>query len=99
MSKAFGNFVEIFLQRLDFQTTVDLLERIDLSKSSGFEDFDPDSVYSGSRVQGDSTGVFSLKVNSRKPGGESLCLLIDLLVAALNPLSNPSAVSSASDEE
>ena len=99
LSKAFGNFVEIFLQRLDFQTTVDLLDRIDLSKSSGFEDFDPDSVYSGSRVQGNSTGVFSLKVNSRKPGGESLCLLIDLLVAALNPLSPPSAVSSASDDE
>ena len=99
LSMAFGNFVEIFLQRLDFQTTIDLLGRIDLSKSNGFEDFDPDSIYTGSRMRGNSTGLFSLKVNSRKSGGESLCLMIDLLVAALNPLSPPPAVSSVSDDE
>ncbi|MBN37391.1 MAG: hypothetical protein CMI29_02890 [Opitutae bacterium] len=99
LSKAYGNFVEIFLQRLDFQTTVDLLGRIDLSKSTGFEDFDPDSVGSGSRLRDNSTGVFSLNLNSRKSGGESLCLMIDFLVAALNPLGPPTAVSTVSDDE
>ena len=99
LSGAFGNFVEIFLQRLDYQTTIDLLGRIDLSKSSGFEGFDPDSVKSGSRLRGNSTGVFSFKVNSGKSGGDSLCLMIDLLVAALNPLSPPPVASSVSDDE
>ena len=84
LSGAFGNFVEIFLQRLDYQTTIDLLGRIDLSKSSGFEGFDPDSIDTGSRLRGSSTGAFSLKVNSNESGGDSLCLMVDLLVAALN---------------
>jgi len=85
-SESFGEFVEIFLQRLDYQTTIDLLGRIDLSKSSGFEGFAPDSFETSSSVLGNSTGFFKMKVKSSQPGGESLCLMIDLLVAALNPL-------------
>ena len=99
LSGAFGNFVEIFLQRLDYQTTIDLLGRIDLSKSSGFEGFDPDSIDTGSRLRDSSNGVFSLKVNSKESGGDSLCLMIDLLVAALNPLAPPPVASSVSDDE
>ena len=99
LSGAFGNFVEIFLQRLDYQTTVNLLDRIDLSKSSGFEGFDPDSIDTGSRLRGNSTGVFSLKVNSKESGGDSLCLMIDLLVTAPNPLTPPPVASSVSDDE
>ena len=99
LSGAFGNFVEIFLQRLDYQTTINLLDRIDLSNSSGFEGFDPDSIDTGSRLRGNSTGVFSLKVNSKESGGDSLCLMIDLLVTALNPLAPPPVASSVSDDQ
>jgi len=96
LSRAFGEFVEIFLQRLDYQTTIDLLERIDLTKSTGFEGFDSDSIETGSRVRGNSTGFFKMKVKSSQSGGDSLSLMIDLLVAALNPLGKTTANSSAS---
>ena len=86
LSGAYGNFVEIFLQRLDYQTTSDLLSRIDLTKSSGFESFDSASMDSGSQTRGKSNGIFTMKVKSDASGGKSLNLLIDLLVAALNPL-------------
>jgi hypothetical protein len=86
LSGAYGNFVEIFLQRLDYQTTSDLLSRIDLTKSSGFESFDSASMDSGSQTRGKSNGIFTMKVKSDASGGKSLSLLIDLLVAALNPL-------------
>tara|TARA_B100001115_G_scaffold179164_1_gene169575 strand:+ start:3606 stop:6359 length:2754 start_codon:yes stop_codon:yes gene_type:complete len=99
LSSAFGEFVEIFLQRLDYQTTIDLLERIDLTKSTGFEGFDSDSIETGSRVRGNSTGFFKMKVKSSQSGGDSLSLMIDLLVAALNPLGKTTANSSASIQD
>jgi len=99
LSRAFGEFVEIFLQRLDYQTTIDLLERIDLTKSTGFEGFDSDSIETGSRVRGNSTGFFKMKVKSNQSGGDSLSLMIDLLVAALNPLGKTTANSSASIQD
>ncbi|MEC9122820.1 MAG: hypothetical protein VX969_01655, partial [Verrucomicrobiota bacterium] len=99
LSRAFGEFVEIFLQRLDYQTTIDLLERIDLTKSTGFEGFDSDSIETGARVRGNSTGFFKMKVKSSQSGGDSLSLMIDLLVAALNPLGKTTANSSASIQD
>ena len=99
LSRAFGEFVEIFLQRLDYQTTIDLLERIDLTKSTGFEGFDSDSIETGSRVRGNSTGFFKMKVKSSQSGGDSLSLMIDLLVAALNPLGKTTANSSVSIQD
>ena len=99
LSRAFGEFVEIFLQRLDYQTTVDLLERIDLTKSTGFEGFDSGSIETGSRIRANSTGFFKMKVKSSQSGGDSLSLMIDLLVAALNPLGKTTANSSASIQD
>ena len=40
MDSVFGEFMEIFLQRLDFQTVSQLIERINLSQTTGFEQFE-----------------------------------------------------------
>ena len=83
LSTVFGEFVEIFLQRLDYQSVVNVLERIDLKQSKGFEAFNSwDCV---SRIQGARNGTFSLKAESSETGGASLRLAIDLLVESLNP--------------
>ena len=36
----YGEFAEVFLQRFDFQSVSGTLERVDLTKSTGFEAFD-----------------------------------------------------------
>tara|TARA_B100001093_G_scaffold108839_5_gene101138 strand:- start:7637 stop:10372 length:2736 start_codon:yes stop_codon:yes gene_type:complete len=82
----FGEFVEIFLQRLDYQSVVGLLERIDLDHSTGFEGFD--SLQTSSRVQNAKNASFSIQASSAEPGGASLRLAIDLLTEALSPFND-----------
>jgi hypothetical protein len=84
LNGVYGEFVELFLQRFDFQTVAGTLERIDLTKSTGFEAFDSMDV--GKRQRGDSQGSFSLDIKSNETGDKSLRLMVDLLVKALNPL-------------
>ena len=60
------------------------LERVDLTKSTGFEAFD--SMEVGKRQRGESQGSFSMDIQSNETGDKSLRLLVDLLVEALNPL-------------
>lgn len=79
----FGEFVEIFLQRLDYQSVVGQLKRIDLDHSNGFDAFD--SMQVNSRVQNAKTGNFSIQASSSVSGGTSLRLAIDLLTEALSP--------------
>jgi hypothetical protein len=80
----YGEFAEIFLQQLDYQTVSGTLERIDLTKSKGFESFD--SIDVGKRQRGSLQGAFSMDIRSKETGDKSLRLLVDLLVMALNPL-------------
>ena len=89
LNGVYGEFAEIFLQRFDFQTVSTTLERIDLTKSTGFEAFDTISV--GKRQRGESQGSFSLDIKSNETGDKSLRLLVDLLVQALNPLNSASS--------
>ena len=85
----FGEFVEIFLQRLDYQSVVSLLERIDLDHSAGFDEFD--SLKTSSRVQNPRNANFSIQASTVEPGGASLRLAIDLLTEALNPFNEDSS--------
>ena len=80
----YGEFAEVFLQRFDFQSVSGTLERVDLTKSTGFEAFDSMTV--GKRQRGESQGSFSMDIQSNETGDKSLRLLVDLLVEALNPL-------------
>lgn len=80
----YGEFVEVFLQRLDYGSVVSRLERVDLATSKGFEGFR--SIDFGSREQGESQGLLSMQIDTTEPGGDSLRLAIDLWVSALNPL-------------
>ena len=80
----YGEFAEVFLQRFDFQSVSGTLERVDLTKSTGFEAFD--SLEVGKRQRGESQGFFSMDIQSNETGDKSLRLLVDLLVEALNPL-------------
>ena len=80
----YGEFAEVFLQRFDFQSVSGTLERVDLTKSTGFEAFD--SMEVGKRQRGESQGSFSMDIQSNETGDKSLRLLVDLLVEALNPL-------------
>lgn len=84
LNGVYGEFAEIFLQRFDYQTVSGTLERIDLTKSQGFDAFD--SIEVGKRQRGDSQGSFSMKIQSNETGDKSLRLLVDLLVQALNPM-------------
>ena len=79
----YGEFLEIFLQRLDFQTVSNLIERIDLSQTSGFDQFSELRV--NSKIRNQKNGMFSMSLETSEPGGGALRSLIDLLVAALNP--------------
>ena len=72
------------MQRFDFQTVSNTLERIDLTTSTGLDAFDSLSV--GKRQRGESQGSFSVDIKSNETGDKSLRLLVDLLVEALNPL-------------
>ena len=85
LNGVYGEFLEIFLQRFDFQTVASTLARIDLTKSKGFEAFDKIEV--GERQRGETQGSFSMDIQSNETGDKSLRLLVDLLVSALNPIS------------
>ncbi len=89
MDSVYGEFLEIFLQRLDFQTASNLIERIDLSQSVGFDQFSNISVQS--RTRGKQNGTISMVLETSESGGPALCSLIDLLVAALNPFPDSSS--------
>jgi hypothetical protein len=80
-----GEFMELFAQKFDFNTVVQILERVDLSKSRGFEIFR--SKEFRKRSTGKTKGTFSLVLGTQEPGGSALRRSIDLLVEALNPLS------------
>ena len=56
LNGVYGEFAEIFLQRFDFQTVSGILERVDLSKSTGFESFDAMTV--SKRQRGESQDLF-----------------------------------------
>ena len=88
LESVYGEFLEIFLQRLDFQTASNLIERIDLSQTVGFDQFEGLKVTS--KVLNKQNGSISMSLDSSEVGGDALCSLIDLLVAALNPF--PSTV-------
>ena len=83
LKSVYGEFLEIFTQRLDFQTAGDLIERIDLSSTSGFDQFDNLAVHH--KIQNQRNGMISMSVDTTESGGQAICSLIDLLVAALNP--------------
>lgn len=84
MDSVYGEFVEIFLQRLDFQTAGNLIERIDLSQSLGFDQFD--NIKASSTTKNQRVGSVALSLDSSESGGVAICSLIDLMVFALNPL-------------
>ena len=88
-----GEFMEIFLQRLDYHTVCKTLEQIDLARSVGFEGFLSKNFVRQNVDK--SSGSFSLALRTVDPGGIALCNTIDLLVAALNPL-GPDTSSSKS---
>jgi hypothetical protein len=83
LDSVYGEFLEIFLQRLDFQTASNLIERIDLSQTIGFDQFT--DLKATSRIRGQQNGTISMVLNTTESGGGALCSLVDLLVAALNP--------------
>ena len=83
-----GEFMELFAQKFDFNTVAQILERVDLSKSKGFELFR--SKEFRKRFTGKTKGTFSLVLGTQEPGGSALRRCIDLLVEALNPLSSDS---------
>ena len=83
LNGVFGEFVEIFLQRLDYQSVVNILSSIDLRKSQGFENFI--SWDCTSRTIGSNKGSFSIQAESSQSGGSSLRSAIDILSIALNP--------------
>ena len=83
MDSVYGEFVEIFLQRLDFQTAGNLIERIDLSQTIGFDQFE--NINASSTTKNQRVGSVVLSLDSSESGGVAICSLIDLLVAALNP--------------
>ena len=84
MDSVYGEFVEIFLQRLDFQTAGNLIERIDLSQTLGFDQFD--NIKASSTTKNQRVGSVALSLDSSESGGVAICSLIDLMVFALNPL-------------
>ena len=84
MDSVYGEFVEIFLQRLHFQTAGNLIERIDLSQTLGFDQFD--NIKASSTTKSQRVGSVALSLDSTESGGVAICSLIDLMVSALNPL-------------
>ena len=67
---------------------VHILERIDLSKSRGFEIFRSKDFRK--RRTDKTQGLLSLTLGTQEPGGPALRRTVDLLVEALNPLSSDS---------
>ena len=63
----YGEFVEIFLQRLDFYSIVEILEKVDLSDSELYRAFESLSV--SSRVHASRNGKLSVDIDSTESGG------------------------------
>ena len=83
LNGVYGEFVELFLQRFDFQTVAGTLERIDLTSQPVLRHLiqwmwgkDSEAIHRS----------FSLDIKSNETGDKSLRLMVDLLVKALNPL-------------
>ena len=83
LDSVYGEILEIFIQRLDFQTVSNLIERIDLSQTIGFDQFT--DLKAKSRIRGQKNGTISMVLETSESGDLALCSLIDLLIAALNP--------------
>ena len=65
-----GEFMELFAQKFDFNTVTQILERVDLSKSKGFEIFR--SKEFRKRASGKTKGTFSIVLGTQEPGGSAL---------------------------
>lgn len=89
LKSVYGEFLEIFLQRLDFQTASDLIYRIDLAQTFGFDQFV--NLTAHRKIRNQRSGVIKMSVDTTESGGQAICSLIDLLVAALNPFPDDSA--------
>ena len=85
-----GEFMELFAQKFDYNTVVNVLDRVDLSKSRGFEIFRAKD-FRHRRIDKDEAS-FSLTLSTQEPGGPALRRTVDLLVEALNPLSADSGL-------
>ena len=83
LESVYGEFLEIFLQQLDFQTASDLVKRIDLDKTIGFDQFT--DLQASSKSSNQKSGRVSISLQTSETGGEAICSLIDLMVAAFNP--------------
>ncbi len=82
--------MELFAQKFDYNTVVNVLDRVDLSKSRGFEIFRAKD-FRHRRIDKDEAS-FSLTLSTQEPGGPALRRTVDLLVEALNPLSADSGL-------
>ena len=85
LSEGFGEFVLLFLQKFDFQSTLSMLNKLKNAKAFGFEALDIVSIDPKTNVRGNSTGFIEINVPTSEKGGEALCLLVDLLVAVFDP--------------
>ena len=83
LESVYGEFLEIFLQQLDFQTASDLVKRIDLDKTIGFDQFT--DLQASSKSSNQKSGRIICSLQTSETGGEAICSLIDLMVAAFNP--------------
>ncbi|MGE4550299.1 MAG: hypothetical protein AAEJ57_02840, partial [Opitutales bacterium] len=78
-----GELVEIFTQKLDFNTVCRKLDRLDLNKTIGYNSFLAKRFHR--KIMDDSAGWFSLAFRTQDAGGVALRQCIDLLIDALDP--------------
>ncbi|MFP6854159.1 MAG: hypothetical protein VB980_00140, partial [Opitutales bacterium] len=78
-----GELVEIFAQKLDFNTVCRKLDRLDLNKTVGYNSFVAKKFHR--KVIDGSHGWFSLAFRTQDAGGVALRKCIDLLIDALDP--------------
>jgi predicted nucleic acid-binding Zn-ribbon protein len=85
LSKGFGEWVLMFLQKFDYKSTLSMLNKLKTAKAFGFEALDIVSIDPKTSVRGNSTGFVEINVPTSEKGGDALCLLVDLLVAVFDP--------------